>query len=111
MEEMINIEPIEILLIEDDAADVMLMEEAFKEVKIETNIQVVNNGDDAMDFLYKRGNYADAARPDLVMLDLNMPRKDGREVLAEIKSDPSLKTIPVIVLTTSRSREDILKSY
>lgn len=103
--------PIEILLVEDSPSDAALTIEAFKAGKIANQLTLVEDGVEAMDFLRRRGNYADAKRPDLIMLDLNLPRKDGREVLAEIKSDDNLKIIPIIVLTTSRSDEDILKSY
>ena len=103
--------PIEILLVEDSPSDAALTVEALKAGKIANQLTLVEDGVEAMDFLRRRGKYADAVRPDLIMLDLNLPRKDGREVLAEIKSDNNLKIIPIIVLTTSRSDEDILKSY
>jgi len=103
--------PIEILLVEDSPSDAALTIEALKAGKIANQLTLVEDGVEAMDFLRRRGKYADAVRPDLIMLDLNLPRKDGREVLAEIKSDNNLKIIPIIVLTTSRSDEDILKSY
>jgi chemotaxis family two-component system response regulator Rcp1 len=102
---------VEILLVEDNPADVLLMEEALREGKMANNLYAVNNGDEAMDFLNRRGKYRDAPRPDLIMLDLNLPRKDGREVLAEVKEDPELRKIPVVVVTTSRSEADIDKSY
>jgi two-component system, chemotaxis family, response regulator Rcp1 len=103
--------PIEILLVEDNPGDVRLTEEALKEGKFLNRLHVVQDGVAALDFLHRRGAYADAVRPDLVLLDLNLPRKDGREVLAEIKSDEDLRRIPVVILTTSSSDEDILRSY
>lgn len=103
--------PIEILLVEDSPADVRLTQEAFKEGKIANCMHVVNDGDDALDFLHRRGGYADAVRPDIILLDLNLPRKDGREVLAELKQDEDLKRIPVVILTTSQAEEDIVRSY
>jgi two-component system response regulator len=102
---------IEILLVEDSPADILLTREAFEQNKIVNQIHVAEDGIRAMDFLYKRGEYASAPRPDLILLDLNLPRKNGREVLAEIKSDPELKKIPIVVLTTSSAEEDILKAY
>jgi chemotaxis family two-component system response regulator Rcp1 len=103
--------PIEILLVEDSPSDAALTIEALKEGKIANRLTHVEDGVEAMDFLRCRGKYANAERPDLIMLDLNLPRKDGRDVLAEIKTDPDLKIIPIIVLTTSRADEDILRSY
>ena len=103
--------PLDILLVEDNPADVRLTQEAFREGKILNNLTVARDGVEAMDFLRRRGSHAGAVRPDLILLDLNLPRKDGREVLAEIKSDPSLMRIPVVVLTTSRAEMDIVKSY
>lgn len=103
--------PIKILLVEDNPGDARLAVEALKESKVHNNIHTVSDGVEAMEFLRKEGEYTSALRPDLVLLDLNMPRKDGREVLAEIKEDPKLKIIPVVVMTTSQSEEDILKSY
>ena len=103
--------PLDILLIEDNPADVRLTREAFHEGKILNTLVVAKDGVEAMEFLHRRGKYAGAARPDLILLDLNLPRKDGREVLAEIKSDPALMRIPVVVLTTSRAERDIVKSY
>lgn len=102
---------IEILLIEDNPGDVRLTREALQEGKIINSLSVVGDGEQAMDFLHQRGNFAAAPRPDLILLDLNLPRKDGREVLAEIKADPALRHIPVVVLTTSRAEQDILQSY
>jgi CheY-like chemotaxis protein len=103
--------PLDILLVEDNPADVRLTQEAFREGKILNNLIVAKDGVEAMDFLHRRGEFVGALRPDLILLDLNLPRKDGREVLAEIKSDPALMPIPVVVLTTSRAEMDIIKSY
>ena len=100
-----------VLLVEDDEGDVTLIREAFADREIHNDLSVVNDGVQAMRFLRQENGYADAARPDLILLDLNMPRKDGREVLAEVKSDDDLKSIPVVVLTTSEADEDILRSY
>jgi len=101
----------EILLVEDNPGDVRLTLEASKENKMFNNISVVNDGVEALAFLRREGDYSNAPRPDLILLDLNLPKKDGREVLIEIKTDSSLKSIPVIVLTTSQAEEDILKAY
>ncbi|OGW38940.1 MAG: hypothetical protein A2X58_08065 [Nitrospirae bacterium GWC2_56_14] len=103
--------PIEILLVEDNLADSDLMTEALEECSIPNNVHLARDGFEAMDFLYRKGEFTDAPRPDLIMLDLNLPKKDGREVLAEVKSDGGLKTIPIIIITTSVADEDILKSY
>lgn len=103
--------PVEILLIEDNSGDVLLTKEAFEEIDFKDRINVARDGDDAMDYLRKRGPYKDVSRPDLILLDLNLPRKDGREVLEEIKSDPELRSIPVIILTTSKSERDIRICY
>lgn len=100
-----------ILLVEDNKADIRLVEEALKNSVVPHKIVTVRNGIDAMDYLRQQGEYAEASRPDLILLDLNLPRKDGREVLAEIKSDPKLKRIPVVVLTTSKNEDDIFHSY
>ena len=105
------IRPIEILLVEDSPADVRLTKEALKEEKVHVNLSVVGDGVEAMRFLRKEGSFANAARPDLILLDLNIPKKDGREVLEEIKSDVSLKIIPIVILTVSKSEEDVLKTY
>lgn len=107
----ISMSPIEILLIEDNPGDVRLTGEIFKEAKIYNNMNVMTDGIDAMAFLRQKDEYINAPRPDLILLDLNLPKKDGREVLAEIKADPALRRIPVVVLTTSRAEEDILKTY
>ena len=101
----------EILLVEDNPADVELTQFLMKQGKIFVNLHVAVDGFEALNFLRREGKYADVPRPDLVLLDLNLPGKDGREVLAEMKSDPNLKTIPVVVLTTSQADEDVLKSY
>jgi CheY-like chemotaxis protein len=103
--------PVEILLVEDNLADVRLTRETLKEEKLNNNLRVVNDGVEALAFLRREGKYANAGRPDLILLDLNLPRKDGREVLAEIKNDPDLRSIPVVVLTISEAEKDILKSY
>ena len=103
--------PIEILLVEDSPSDTALTIEALDEGKIANNLTHVEDGIEAMDCLRQKGKYKNSPRPDLIMLDLNLPKKDGREVLAEIKNDPDLKIIPIIVLTTSRSDKDILQSY
>jgi chemotaxis family two-component system response regulator Rcp1 len=103
--------PREILLVEDNPGDVRLTQEAFKDGKILNKLHVVGDGIEALAFLNQEGEYADVPRPELILLDLNLPRKDGRDVLAEIKADGDLRRIPVVVLTTSCSEEDILKSY
>lgn len=108
---MENTGEIEILLVEDNPGDVRLTIEALKEGKVRNNMHVAGDGVEAMAFLRKEGKYADMPRPDLILLDLNMPRKDGREVLAEIKADPVLRRIPVVILTTSKAEEDIVKTY
>jgi two-component system, chemotaxis family, response regulator Rcp1 len=100
-----------ILLVEDNPGDVRLTMEALKEGKILNEVRVVEDGVEALEFLHRAGKYSDAPRPDLILLDLNLPRKDGREVLAEIKEDESLKKIPVVVLTTSAAERDILRAY
>ena len=102
---------IEVLLVEDSAGDVRLTREAFKDAKVHINLHVASDGIDAMAFLRREGEHANVPRPDLILLDLNLPKKDGREVLKEIKDSPTLKSIPVVVLTTSASDADILKSY
>ncbi len=103
--------PIEVLLVEDNPGDIVLTKEALRDDKLTINLNVVNNGEQAMDYLCRRGAYTRAVRPDLILLDLNLPKKDGREVLAEIKNDLALRNIPVVVLTTSQAEEDILKAY
>ena len=102
---------IEILLVEDNPGDARLTQEALKEGKIHTNLRVARDGIEAMAVLRREAPFADAVRPDLILLDLNLPKKDGREVLAEIRADPALKRIPVVVLTTSEAEQDILRAY
>jgi len=102
---------INVLMVEDNPGDVRLTREALKGSKLLNRIDVVEDGVAAMDYLHRRAPYSAAVRPDLILLDLNLPRKDGREVLAEIKGDDSLKTIPVVILTTSRAEEDVLRAY
>ena len=103
--------PIEILLVEDNPGDVRLTKEALKEGKVYSNLHTVKDGVEALDFLRRKGKYGAAPRPDIILLDLNLPKKDGREVLQEIKSDEALKRIPVVVLTTSKAEEDVLRTY
>jgi len=103
--------PIEILLVEDNKADVRLTQEALKDAKVRNNLRVAADGVEAMAMLRRQGSHASAPRPDLIFLDLNLPKKDGREVLEEIKNDESLKHIPVVILTTSQAEQDILKTY
>lgn len=103
--------PVEILLVEDNPGDVRLTREALRESKLRTNLHVASDGVEALAFLRRAGRYAAAPRPDLILLDLNLPRKDGREVLAEIKADEDLRTIPVVILTTSRAEADIVRTY
>ena len=106
-----NLEVIDVLLVEDDPGDVLLIREAFEDNKVHNRLHVVPDGVEALSFLRQEGDHAEAPRPDLVLLDLNLPRKDGREVLAEVKADESLQHIPVVVLTTSKAEEDVLRSY
>ncbi len=103
--------PLQVLLVEDSPGDVRLTREAFKDAKVHIDLHVAVDGVEAMAFLAREGKHVDAPRPDLILLDLNLPKKDGREVLAEIKGNPSLQAIPVVILTTSASEGDILKSY
>ncbi|MDC4203165.1 MAG: response regulator [Candidatus Manganitrophus sp.] len=103
--------PVEILLVEDSPGDVRLTKEALKEGKVLNNLNVVGDGVEALAFLRQEGSYKNAVRPDLILLDLNLPKKDGREVLEAIKNDPDLKRIPVVILTTSNAEKDVLKSY
>jgi chemotaxis family two-component system response regulator Rcp1 len=103
--------PIEILMVEDNPGDVRLTLEALKEGKVRNNLHTVADGEEAMKFLRRQDTYAKAPRPDLILLDLNLPKKNGREVLAEIKDDPDLKRIPVVILTVSEAEQDIIKSY
>ncbi len=104
-------EPIEVLLVEDDPGDVLMTKEAFADYKIANRLNVVTNGEDAIAYLRKLGRFTEAVTPDLVLLDLNLPRRNGREVLAEIKQDPVLRRVPVVVLTTSEAEEDVLAAY
>ncbi|MEV4221715.1 response regulator [Nonomuraea sp. NPDC049725] len=103
--------PIEVLLVEDDQGDILLTREAFELNKVSNRLHVVNDGEQAMDFLRQKGAHTGVPRPDLILLDLNLPRKSGLEVLEEVKLDEDLRTIPVVVLTTSEAEEDILLSY
>ena len=105
-----DVRVINVLLVEDDPGDVLMTREAFEEY-LDNRLDVVSDGAEALEYLRREGQYADAPRPDLVLLDLNLPRRDGREVLAEVKADETLQHIPVIVLTTSRADEDVLRSY
>lgn len=106
-----NMKPAHILLVEDNEGDILLTQEAFEECKVKTAISVAKNGQEALDFLYKRGAFSQAKRPDLILLDINMPIFNGHEVLRQIKADPELKKIPVIMLTTSSSEKDISAAY
>ncbi|HSL44766.1 MAG TPA: response regulator [Anaerolineales bacterium] len=103
--------PVEILLVEDNPGDVRLTQEVFKEGKVRNQLSVAWNGEEALAYLRREGRFAAAPRPDMILLDLNLPRKGGREVLAEIKADPKLKSIPVVILTTSEAEQDIVESY
>jgi len=111
MNAITNGRPIEILLVEDNSTDVMLTRAALEQAKMRNNLHVARDGVEAMAFLRKEDKYAQMPRPDLILLDLNMPRKDGREVLTEVKADDTLKYIPVVVLTTSQAQEDVIKAY
>ena len=104
-------QPIEILLVEDDPGDVLMTQEAFNDYKIANRLSVVSNGEDAIAYMRKQGRFAGVATPDLVLLDLNLPRRDGREVLLDIKGDPHLRRIPVVILTTSEAEEDVIAAY
>jgi chemotaxis family two-component system response regulator Rcp1 len=106
-----GVRAIEILMVEDNPGDVRLTREAFKDGRVWNRLHVVEDGIAALDFLHRREPYGDAPRPDVILLDLNLPRMDGREVLAAIKGDPSLRVIPVVVLTTSQAEEDVLRAY
>jgi CheY-like chemotaxis protein len=103
--------PIEILMVEDSPGDVRLTREALRDAKVRNNFHVARDGIEALEFLHREGQFSDAPRPDLILLDLNMPRMDGREVLQEIKADKELRLIPVVILTTSKAEEDIVRSY
>lgn len=106
-----RLQPIDILLVEDSLGDIRLTEEALRESKLKVNLHTVMDGVEAMEFLHRKGKFANVPTPDLILLDLNLPRKDGRQVLKEIKDDPKLKMIPVAILSISRSEDDILESY
>ena len=108
---MMRARPVEILLVEDNPGDVRLTIEALRDGKVHNNLNVARDGVEALAYLRREAPFTSTVRPDLILLDLNLPRKDGREVLAEIKADPELKTIPVVVLTTSRAEQDVLRSY
>ena len=108
---LVQARPVEILLVEDSEGDVRLTQEALHEAKVANNLSVVEDGMLAMQFLRRQGAYTDAPAPDLILLDLNLPRVDGREVLREVKNDPELRRIPLVVLTTSRAEEDVLRAY
>jgi len=103
--------PVEVLLVEDNPGDVRLTLEALKDGKVNNHLSVVEDGVEALAFLRREGKYADASRPDLILLDLNLPKKDGREVLEEIKNDAELRSIPVVILTTSKAEEDVYRTY
>ena len=111
MSDTVIARPFEILLVEDSTSDVELTREGLKDGKVWHNLSVAKDGVEAMDFLHRKGKYSDAPQPDIILLDLNMPRKNGREVLAELKEDSALNHIPVVVLTTSQDEQDVLKSY
>ncbi|MDH5759658.1 MAG: response regulator [Gemmatimonadota bacterium] len=111
MDDELVVRAVDVLLVEDNPGDARLAREALKDAKVKNRIFHVEDGEKAMAFLRRTGEYAEAPRPDLIILDLNLPLKDGREVLAEIKEDPSLKTIPVVILTVSDAEEDILRTY
>ncbi|HET9610757.1 MAG TPA: response regulator [Acidimicrobiales bacterium] len=106
-----DVRPIEVLLVEDDEGDVLITREALAEGKVLNRLNVASDGVEALAYLRREGRYADATRPDLILLDLNLPRRDGRQVLADVKGDTDLRRIPVVVLTTSEAEEDVLRSY
>src|SRR5512133_2392231 len=111
MSTKIAAKPIEILLVEDSKGDVGLIEEVFEDAKIRNNLRIVEDGEEAILYLRGEGQFSGVLRPDIILLDLNLPKKDGREVLEEVKNDEDLKNIPVVVLTTSKAEADVLKSY
>ncbi len=111
MLEPTRIKPVEILLIEDNPVDIRMTQEAFRDYKVANNLHAVTDGESGMDFLYRRGEYKDAPRPDLILLDLNLPKKNGREILDDVKADDNLRSIPIVILTTSELDEDIMGSY
>ena len=111
MTELTGCEIVDVLLVEDDPGDILMTREAFQHHKIQNKLHVVSDGEQALQFLHRTGPYADAPRPGLILLDLNLPRLDGLEVLAELKADPALKVIPVVILTTSQAQQDVLRSY
>ncbi|MGZ4862278.1 MAG: response regulator [Halobacteriota archaeon] len=111
MIEATRFKPVEILLIEDNPVDIRMTQEAFRDYKVANNIYSLTDGQAAMDFVYQRGEYADAPRPDLIILDLNLPKKHGSEILNEVKADPKLRAIPIVILTTSDLDEDMMGSY
>ena len=111
MTERAGLDVVDVLLVEDDPGDVLMTREAFEHYRIRNELHVVGDGEQAMRFLRRAGDYANAPRPGLILLDLNLPRRNGHEVLAEVKADPDLLSIPVVVLTTSQAEEDILRSY
>lgn len=106
-----HMQPVQVLLVEDNEGDVRLIREVLKDGKVALTLHTVQDGEEAMGFLFRKGRYERACRPDIVLLDLNLPGKDGREVLREMKDDPDLRRIPVVVLTTSSADEDVLKAY
>jgi two-component system response regulator len=111
MNDPTRVKPIDILLVEDNPGDVRLTEEALKENNLHLNVHVVGDGVEAMEFLKREGNFSDAPHPDLIFLDLNLPKMDGRELLSKIKEDPDLRRIPVVILTISTAEEDVFKTY
>jgi CheY-like chemotaxis protein len=111
METDVRVKLVEVLLVEDNPGDVRLTREALKDGRVANRLHVVGDGAEALEFLRRQGRFADAPRPDLILLDLNLPRMSGREVLARIKGDPALRRIPVVILTTSKAEEDILRAY
>jgi len=111
MTELTGCEIVDVLLVEDDPGDILMTREAFQHHKIQNKLHVVTDGEQALQFLHQTGEYTGAPRPGLILLDLNLPRRSGHEVLAELKEDPQLRVIPVVILTTSQAEEDILRSY